>query len=361
MNQTNNNHTLCSHLFGLLILILATAPATNALAASRQAPFTAVIQAKYQKACRGAIPKQSGLCLLTSRKPKADTAWLIATKDQSMADKRILDKEITPNVFLSLAPGEYLLYSKDGFDNGGNELSFTIEAGTVKTIRTSAYKASRKGLVIRHFKPSTGIAGAACITRTLDTTLSDVLPGNYLMYKALPNLSSSTCPAVGVASNALAGQAQKIRYRKYVNQKIPDSNRYRHSDGISSLTTISQFRDDIQEVAILQNWLSYNGITNPYPTRHSALVLSGVGTRTYIIPMKMNRRRIGCGRSLEKAGLSSMPILTECKFSGGKLREFVVKAGGSYFTLNNRHGAATIEGNNLNNSITVKGLSIAIK
>lgn len=360
MSQFNRKqHSL---FFPLVVFVLAGIPATHAAAASGHVPVLDKTNIKYPETCQGVSPLQSGLCLLTSLKSKVDNdTWLIRTKDQSMASRRFIDRAVTPNVFQPLAPGDYLLYAKDGLDSGGFELLFTVEAGSVKTIKTSAYKASGKGFAIRHFKPSSGVNGAGCTMRHLDTKPSDVLPGNYLVYKTDLSQATPPCPPGGVASNALAGQAQTISSRKRVNQEIPKSNRYRHPDGISSLTSISQFRDDIHEISILSNWISYNGITSPYRTKLSALVLSGIGTRTYVIPLTIKKDKSGCGRSLAMAGLASMPVLTECKFVGDRLSDFKVRAGGSYFTFNNRHGVTAIEGNNINNSILVKGLAAAIK
>jgi hypothetical protein len=56
-----------------------------------------------------------------------------------------------------------------------------------------------------------------------------------------------------------------------------------------------------------------------------------------------------------------MPVLTDCRFVGRKLTDFKVQAGGSYYAFNNRHGAVAIEGNNINNSVFVKGLSAVIE
>jgi hypothetical protein len=243
-----------------------------------------------------------------------------------------------------LAPGDYFLYSKDGFDSGGFELPFSIAAGSLRTIRTAAFKSLGKGFSIRHFNPTSGNTGSECVMRSLGSKLSDVLPGNYLVYKHDPKREVPSCSLGGVASNAMSGETYQIRARRHVLQKLPKRARYRHPDGISSLTSISQFREQIHEVAIIPKWLSYNGVTNPYPKKHAALILSGMGARTYVIPLTIQKRRVDCGRSLTKGGLSSQPVLTECVFSGDRLQGFRVRSGGSYLTINNRHGASAIEG-----------------
>jgi len=342
-------------------LMLVVSSISNAQDKSKQVPVIESMNAKYPRNCKGVIPQQSGLCLLTSTKPKASTIWLLKTKDQSMPDQRFMDKRVTPNSFMPLVPGNYYLYSNDGFDSGGHELLFTVTSGSMKTIETAAFKASGKNFYIRHFQSKSGVNGAGCGMRNLNSKASDILPGNYLVYKGYPIISGISCPVGGVAVNALAGEVQQIGSRKQANQKLPQSSIYHHPDGVSSLTSISQFREDIHEIGLIPKWISYNGIVNPYRKKYHALVLSGVGTRTYIIPFILKRKKSGCGHSLAKAGLASMPLLTECKFAGGKLKAFKVQAGGSYYTLNNRHGVATIEGNNINNSIQVKELAVSIK
>ena len=343
-----------------LIPLLFGIPVEAAFAISKQVPVISTVKTRYPKACRELISPASGLCLLTSVKSRASNAWLLKTQDQGRKDTRFIDKAVTPNVFMKLAPANYILYSKDGLDSGGHELTFTVEMGTVKTIKTASIKASGKGYYIRHFKPAPGVNGEGCEIRQISRKLSDLLPGNYLVYKANPSEVSVRCPPGGVAMNALAGETKELTVRKNKAQILPAVNRYRHPDSVSSLTSISQFRDDIQEVGILNRWLSYNGIVNPFPHRYSALVMSGLGTRTYVIPFTPSKNKAVCGRSLAKAGLTALPLLTECKFVGGKLKDFRVQAGGSYFALNTRYGVPTIEGNNINNSIKVKGLAAAV-
>lgn len=344
-----------------LAALLVFSPISNAQDKSKQVPVVERINAKYPKHCKGVNPQQSGLCLLTSTKPKANTTWLLKTKDQSMPDQRFMDKRVTPNNFMPLVPGEYYLYSNDGLDSGGHEFLFTVTSGSMKTVETAAFKASGKNFYIRHFQSKSGVNGAGCGLRKLSSKASDVIPGNYLVYKGDPTKSGTPCPVGGVAVNALAGELQQIAARRQASQKLDPSNVYHHPDGVSSLTSISQFREDIHQIGFIPKWISYNGIVNPYRKKYHALVLSGVGTRTYIIPFTLKRKKIGCGHSLAKAKLASMPLLTECKFAGGKLKAFKVQAGGSYFTLNNRHGVTTIEGNNINNSIPVKELAVSIK
>ncbi|MGY6217823.1 hypothetical protein ACW73L_21900 [Methylolobus aquaticus] len=359
MNQGDVRYSISFTFIRFLALVLSASPATNAAAESTQVPVIDKIPVTYPEACTGSHHQQTGLCLLSSLKPEMGSQWLIRTKDKSILG--LVDEGITPNIFKPLAPGDYVLYSQDGFDRGGFELSFAITPGLVTTIRTAAYRATGEGFAIRHFNPSTRNKGADCKSRSLSTKLNDVLPGNYLVYKPDPNSATSPCPIGGVASNIQAGEAHEIRSRTHVNQKIPKSKRYRHPDKISSLTSISQFRDHINEVALIPKWLSYNGVTNPFPKKYAALILSGMGTRTYVIPLTLKKRRVNCGRSLAKGGLSAQPVLTDCLFHGNTLTAFRVRAGGSYVTFNNRHGASAIEGNNINNSIAVQGLSVAIE
>lgn len=352
------------HLSVSLVLILCVAHDLKLAVAYAQekqsAPIITNAPGSYLKECAGVISKKNGLCLLTSIAPKSKTVWMIRSKDRSVTIGGLPAMPVIANRFMPVNPGDYFLYSKDGFDNGGHELPFTVINGQVTTLKTAAFRAAGHKFVIRHFQGSSGINGAGCVMRTLDSNITDVLPGNYLVYMDSVNVHAIPCPPGGVASNALSGRTQNVGVRNYVNQTIPTSGLYKHPNGVSSLTSISQFRDDIEQIGVLSRWDSLNGIKNPYPIKYSALVLLGLGTRTYIIPFKKSVNRAVCGRSLPLGGLAALPLLTDCRFFRGKLVDFKVMSGGSYFSINNRHGEPAFEGNNINNSILVKGLASEI-
>lgn len=337
-----------------LYTALTTGQSFSEVSASAETPEFSNRSGSYLNSCMKTIPRTSGFCLLSSRAPKPDNLWLIRSKDLSIRHESILDKPVTPNLFLPLRPGDYLLYSKDGFDNGGHEYNLSVDSGKVTTLKTSTFVARNTEIAIRHFQPSRGTNNSRCAIRKITSpTVMDVLPGDYIAYTGDLNKLNYPCPTSGAAINALSGQVQSVGARSTEIQSIPQSEIYSHPNGKSSLTSISQFREDIQKLGILSKWDSIRGITNPYPRDYSALVLFGLATRTYVIPFILNRNQSVCGRSIAKAGLKSLPLLTKCRFSKGQLLEYKVQAGGSYFTINNRHGVPAIEGNNINNSVLV--------
>lgn len=353
---------LCMHLNRKVLILqlplyaaLTAGQSFSDARAATQTPEFSNRSGSYLNSCMQTTPRTSGFCLLSSRSPKPDNLWLIRSKDLSIRHESILDKPVTPNFFLPLKPGDYFLYSKDGFDNGGHEYQFSVNSGKVTTLKTSTFVAKNTEIAIRHFQSSRGIDSSRCAIRKIKSpNVMDVLPGNYIAYTGDVSKLNYPCPTSGAAINALSGQVQAIGARSTEIQSIPQSAIYTHPNGKSSLTSISQFREDIQQIGILSKWDSIRGITNPYPRDYSALVLFGLATRTYVIPFILKRNQSVCGRSIAKAGLKSLPLLTKCKFNKGQLMEYKVQAGGSFFTVNNRHGVPTIEGNNINNSVLVK-------
>ena len=143
--------------------------------------------------------------------------------------------------------------------------------------------------------------------------------------------------------------------RSVVDQAIKPANTFTHPNGVSSLASISRFMADIERLSLLTHWKSFHGIHNPHGKVYDALVLSGIGTRQFVVPFTWRGRKRECGLSLAEAGLPSHVLLTACVFKGKRLTSFRVNPG-SYYTLNNRHGKTAIEGNYINNPIVVRGV-----
>ena len=258
-----------------------------------------------------------------------------------------------------------------------------------------------------------------------------LLPGQYQISPATTG-TTPTGTNGGVAFHVTASQALAASTATVTDQTLSVSNTYSHPNGVSSLTNISSFRHDINQIGFLPHWQSYRSIHNPYvqpPTTAAALakigvtpqqanafimsnldnpwvifsaaqqyhmtpqmlsditgapistvvgyftnngydtnrldnayaadalILRGVGSVHFVIPVNIRAGMRECGLSMAAGGLPTHVLLTNCVFDQtGHLTAFLVNPG-SYYTYNNRHGKTAVEGNYINNGINVSGVS----
>lgn len=328
---------------------------------TRLADIVKPLKPKYPKGCEEQYLGRSGLCLLTNKRPLAQNSFLVNLIDRYGV---IIGKPIwVPyNKFLSLSPGRYALYSSSGMDEG-HELRFEVTQGQMTTLMTSTVKfgPSKKTRRLQHYQSVNGTKGKGCVPELFRSGVRALLPGNYQV-EVLESESEQSilgCAKGGVTFNALAGKTLSATLANMSPQKIPQSNQYKHPDGVSALGTLSSFRENVLSLAILPNWRLVNDIPNPLSKSYNALILSGLGANHYVIPFTVRNHKRECGISLAEGGLHSHVLLTGCKFKGNKLTDFRVQPG-SFYTLNNRHGKTAIEGNFINSPIAVSNVRFSL-
>lgn len=333
----------------------AQSASTNPM--TRQRDVLKPLKAKYPQGCDEQYLGRSGLCLLASKRPLAQNSFLVNLIDRYgvIIGKPIL---VPYNKFLTLSPGRYALYSSSGMDEG-HELRFEVTQGQMTTLKTSTVKfgASKKTRRLQHYQSVNGTKGKGCVPELVRSGVRALLPGNYQV-QVLESESERSilgCANGGVTFNALAGKTQSAALANMRPQKIPQSNQYKHPDGVSALGTLSSFRENVLSLAILPNWRLVNDIPNPLSKSYNALILSGLGASHYVIPFTVRNHKRECGISLAEGGLHSHVLLTGCKFKGNKLTDFRVQPG-SFYTVNNRHGKTAIEGNFINSPIAVSNV-----
>ena len=315
----------------------------------------------YPKRCEEDFLGRSGLCLLSARIPLAQNSFMVSPLDSYGV---IIGSPIPVkyNKFLSLSPGRYALYSSSGIDEG-HELRFEISQGQETTIKTATVKFGQTNSTrrLQHYQSVNGTNGKGCHPDQFKSGVRALLPGNYQLEVLERKNTESTlaCATGGTTFNALAGQTLSATVAKMRPQTVPQSNRYKHPDGVSALGTISSFRDNILSISVLPNWRLINGIYNPLSRPYSALILYGLGTKNYVIPFTVRRNQRECGISLPEGGLTPHVLLTGCKFKGNKLIDFKIQPG-SFYTVNNRHGKTAIEGNFINSPIVVNNVSFSL-
>lgn len=328
---------------------------------TRLADIVKPLKPKYPKGCDEQYLGRSGLCLLASKRPLAQNSFLVNLIDRYgvIIGKPIL---VPYNKFLTLSPGRYALYSSSGMDEG-HELRFEVTQGQMTTLMTSTVKfgPSKKTRRLQHYQSVNGTKGKGCVPELFRSGVRALLPGNYQV-EVLESESERSilgCAKGGVTFNALAGKTLSATLANMSPQKIPQSNQYKHPDGVSALGTLSSFRENVLSLGILPNWRLVNDIPNPLSKPYNALILSGLGANHYVIPFTVRNHKRECGISLAEGGLHSHVLLTECKFKGNKLTDFKVQPG-SFYTLNNRHGKTAIEGNFINSPITVSNVRFSL-
>jgi hypothetical protein len=337
----------------------AQSASTNPI--TRQGDVLKPLKPKYPKGCDEQYLGRSGLCLLTNKRPLAQNSFLVSPIDRYGV---IIGKPIwVPyNKFLSLSPGRYALYSSSGIDEG-HELRFDVVQGQATTLMSSTVKfgPSKKTRRLQHYQSVNGTKGKGCVPELFRSGVRALLPGNYQV-EVLESESEQLilgCAKGGVTFNALAGKTLSATLANMSPQNIPQSNQYKHPDGVSALSTLSSFRENVLALAILPNWRLVNDIPNPLSKSYNALILSGLGATHYVIPFTVRNHKRECGISLAEGGLHSHVLLTGCKFKGNKLTEFKVQPG-SFYTLNNRHGKTAIEGNFINSPIAVSNVRFSL-
>ena len=319
------------------------------------------LNANTPKGCDEQYLGRSGLCLLTSKRPLAQNRFLVNQIDRYgvIIGKPIL---VPYNKFLSLSPGRYALYSSSGMDEG-HELRFEVTQGQMTTLKTSTVKfgASKQTRRLQHYQSVNGINGKGCVPELFRSGVRALLPGNYQVELLASESKRSIlgCTKGGVTFNALEGKTLSAAQANMRPQKIPQSNQYKHPNGVSALGTLSSFRENVLSLGMLPNWRLFNDIPNPLSKTYNALILSGLGATHYVIPFTFRNHNKNCGISLAEAGLHSHVLLTGCKFKGNKLTAFKVLPG-SFYTLNNRHGKTAIEGNFINGPIVVSNVKFSL-
>lgn len=318
------------------------------------AAYVRPIKANYPRTCKDVIAGMSGLCVLASTTPRVKTRFFLRGVKGTSSNQ-----PVTPNAFTRLAPGEYLLNTEGDLDQL-HERRIAINPGALSIVQTATLKfnsAGKRYFRLQHYQDVNGLNGRGCSATVMKRGVRAVLPGNYQVNLVNDERQSqAACLSGGTTLNAMAEEGQSMHVRKVAAQAIPAENSFRHPNKVSSLASISRFGADIQQLGLLPQWRSFNGIHNPHHTAHDALVLSGVGSQNFIIPFKYRPKKGECGISLGEAGLTAHVLLTDCTFQGRRLTGFRVNPG-SYYTLNNRHGRTAIEGNYVNNPILVSGVN----
>lgn len=341
--------------------LTAAADSPSANTTTKLSDILKPLKANYPKGCDERYLGRSGLCLLTNKRPLAQNSFLVSLLDRYGV---IIGKPIwVPyNKFMSLSPGRYALYSSSGMDEG-HELRFEVIQGQATTLKTSTVKfgPSKKTRRLQHYQTVNGTKGKGCVPELFRSGVRALLPGNYQVevLESENDRSILGCAKGGVTFNALAGKTLSAALANMSPQKIPQSNQYKHPDGVSALGTLSSFRENVLSLAILPNWRLFNDIPNPLSKSYNALILSGLGATHYVIPFTVRNHKRECGISLAEGGLHSHVLLTGCKFKGNKLTDFRVQPG-SFYTLNNRHGKTAIEGNFINSPIAVSNVRFSL-
>lgn len=318
------------------------------------------VPASIPRVCRDAIRGMSGLCLLASTQPKVSNQFMIAAVGPAGGRNNSPPQVLPFNRFVRLQPGEYLISSASGLDRQ-HELKVSISGGMVTSIKTGMIllKPGSKSHRLQHYQDESYSRG--CVAEIMRSGALAVLPGNYQVTLVDRNTKTDAdCLNTGVTFNVLAGRAVSSSPWKVRESRLPESNRYRHPNGVSSLANVGPFRADIERVDLIPSWRSLRGVHNPHRTAYSAIVLEGIGSHRFIVPFRAAPGKRQCGRSLPEGGMKSQVLLKDCLFRGSRLTQFTI-ASGSYYTLNNRHGKTAIEGNYLNNSILVKNVNFVMK
>jgi hypothetical protein len=319
-----------------------------------QAAYAKPFKTRYPfNKCKDAISGMSGLCLLVSKTPKVKTQFFLRN-----AKKPASVQAVMSNRFQRLIPGDYLLTTEGDLDQN-HELAITISPGALSIVQTAVVKFNSPGKYyrIQHYQDVDGINGRGCSAIVMDRGARALLPGNYQVNRVAEKSQDQTqCLNGGTTLNFLAGQGLSVNSRKVLKQTIPETNRFKHPNGVSALASISQFGADIEQLGVLPKWRSFNGINNPHVSAFNALVLTGIGTHKFLVPFEYRPKRRECGISLAQAGLSSHVLMTNCTFQGAILTGFRVNRG-NYYIVNNRHGKTAIEANFINNAIQVSGVN----